>query len=412
MEMTNSNSEIKNTTKVNFRLSSRKLPYAYISSVPKGLNLVSSSESRKPNIKGISNGFRFYYGTYNYVSASFNMNDFNKIDYSEFHHRIETMFSTLHYLNERPANSLEVHLILKHIRKYSNYVFNVREMYLTVRKFRYSKSLVKIKKKDYNLVDYKLFKHKIDFLKALNNALKTVNYNNNLKDLFYLFEERIVNNDYEYLNDIIFNGHKSNNLMIYALVRKFNLLCTGLHRKARKLVNSEPLYKRDIERFTLKSNFFETQDKIVFMEKAIKKSEQKLKMLNQLVDNRQMVHQIFLIIKELTGLETDLKLNKDYKLQKQMKSELMNIINKDTNKDVLAGAKEFDRIYKKPINKYLPINTNLSDTFDTDMKNSIFNQVGIEIAQSKGEVFFGEYMRFHNKKEIIGRMNFGLICPN
>jgi hypothetical protein len=411
MEMINSNSETKKTIKVNFRLSSRKLPYSYISSIPKGLNLVSISESRKSKIKGFSNGFTFYYNSYNYISAEFNINDFVKIEHGEFLYRIETMFSTLHYLNDRPATSLEVYLILKHIRKQSRYVFSIRDMYCLVRKFKYSKSLVEIKKKDYDQCASKRFKKPIYFTNALTSARKTVEGDNNLKDLFYFFEKCINNNDYECLHDSIFNRYEDNNLIMYACVREFNFLGTSLQRIERELVNGKPLYKKEVKRFSLKSNMLEPQENIVFMEEAIKKSKRKLKLLERLVENRVMVHQMFLILKELTGSDTDLKFLKNVKLQKQLKSDLMNIINRTENKNILAGAKEFDRNYRKPVNSSLPLNSNLSGTFDKDLKNSVFNQVDIEIAQSKGDMFFGEFMRFHKKEEVTGMMNFGLILP-
>jgi hypothetical protein len=37
--------------------------------------------------------------------------------------------------------------------------------------------------------------------------------------------------------------------------------------------------------------------------------------------------------------------------------------------------------------------------FDTDLSNSIFNQISIEDAHSKGAVFFEEYFKFHNSNE-------------
>jgi hypothetical protein len=53
-----------------------------------------------------------------------------------------------------------------------------------------------------------------------------VNSNFNLDELFCLLEERITNNDYSYINDVD-PLDISHNLLIYAMVRKFNLLCTG-----------------------------------------------------------------------------------------------------------------------------------------------------------------------------------------
>lgn len=61
------------------------------------------------------------------------------------------------------------------------------------------------------------------------------------------------------------------------------------------------------------------------------------------------------------------------------------------------------------IRKYLPLNTNLTDIFDTDMMNSVFNQLTNEEALSKGSDFYFDYMKFHKGDEFTGRMNFGIL---
>lgn len=408
--MYNNTPSSKDLNEVNFSLSSRRLPYAYISSIPRGLNLISIRESKKSAVKGIANGFVFYTNKYDYVSAKFNINDTYQIDSSEFLLRIEKMFSILHKLNGSPTRSIDVYLILKHIKANSNYIFDVKAMYFKVRKFQYKPSLVIIKSRDYNVFGDQSFENKIDFLRAYNGARLIVNVNCNLKNFFYLLQERIINDDYGYLNEVIVIGYKTNHLIMYALARKFNLLCTGLHRAGRKLFKSEPLYTTSKERLTTKSKFLKPQQKIVILEKAIIKCARKFDALNQLINNRTIVHQMFLIIKELTGLESDLEIVKDDDLQKQLKHDLMNIIDRTDSTNVSAGANNFDTIYKK-ISKDLSCPTNLTQIFDTDLKNRIFDQMPTDEVYARGEVFLKEYNNFHNVTEEDGYMNFGIFIP-
>lgn len=411
MESPISNPLIKDSTKVSFSLTNKHLPSNYISSIPQDLDLVSVYEYRKPRQKGEANGFRFYEESFWYVTAKFNIND-STVDEAEFLFRMETMFSTLQYLNKKPTRSIDVLLILKHIQEYSNYIFDVRETYFVVRHFHYDPSFVKIKTRDYSITVFNEYERKIDFLNALNNARKVVNSNFNLKELFYLLEERITNDDYEYLNEANIIGHKSNNLLIYAMIRKFNLLCTGLQRKRRKQVKSEPLYCNTIERLTLKSISLNPQQQNAFMQKGIIKYERDLKAFNLLMNNRKIAKQMFLILADLTGLDVEFEIIPDEEIQTQLKAELINDINKKTSIDIMAEALEFDRMYQKSVIKEVTPNTYLSDIFDTDMKNSIFNQLSLEQAKSKGDEFLYEYMKFHEGDKMKGTMNFGIYNSN
>jgi hypothetical protein len=411
MEFPNSNPEIKNSTKINFSITNKRLPSYYISSIPQGLDFISVREFRKPRIKGEANGFKFYAESFSYVSAMFNINESN-VDEAKFLFKIETMFSTLHCLNKKPARSTDVLLILKHIKQYSNYVFDVPELYFIVRNFQYNRSLVKIKSRNYIITEYKVYKEKIDFLNAFNKAYRMVNSNFNLKELFRLFEERITNNDYAYLNEVVVWGHKSNNLLVSAMVRKFNLLCTGLQRKGRKQVNSEPLYCNSLKRLTLKSISLKPQQQNAFMQKGIIVYERELKAFIRLINNRNIAQQMFLILAELSGLDVELEITPDVEVQNQLKADLINVINRKASTDREAEASEFDRIYKKPFKKEIPLNYDLSNEFDTDMKNSIFNQLSLEQVLSMDDEFLYDYMNFHNGEKIKGRMNFGIFLHN
>lgn len=274
------NNETFYSTKKAFKISHDILPYAYISSIPHGLNLYTSWESTKGKVKGISSGFIFYHEKYRIISAHFNIND-SRINYNMFLSRIKIMFNTLHYLNNRSIKSSEIYSILKHIETQSNYDFNLKELYFEVKKFRYDYHLIKTKERDYKIIPDEIppFKQKIEFLIALNTAQKTVNYNFNIENLFYLIEERITNNDYSYIHDVIVLGHKNNNLIIYAIIRKFNFLCTDKHRKGDilKQLKSEPLYNSTINRITLKAMSLKPSLQNAFVARQIKYYEKELK---------------------------------------------------------------------------------------------------------------------------------------
>ena len=383
-----------------FSLSDKRLQYAYVSSIPKGLNLVMKHEAIKPEVKGVANGFKFYRQKYFYKSAIFNINDF-KIDYKTFLFRIETMLSTLHHLNRKNTKPEHLYLILQHIRMHSQYVFNVKALYFRVMKFQYVPSLVMDKERDYDIVEILFFKKNIDFINAMNNAKRIVNSKNNYYELFALFQERIVNDDYGYLTiPIAITGRKSNNLLVYVLVRKFNLLCTGLHRKGRKLVKSDTLYDSSIKNVTLKDISLKLQQQNAFIQKGIKKYERELKEFNHLINNRQIAQQLFLIVCDLAGQKQDSIVGENSEVQNQLKAELIAMIDKNNPSDFEIGAIEFDKRFKTNIKKEVPTITDLDNVFDADLNNSIFNQLTVEEASYRGDVFLKEYLQFQDEVEI------------
>lgn len=381
-----------------FSLSDKRLQYAYVSSIPKGLNLVLTHEAIKPELKGMANGFKIYREKYSYMSAPFNINDYN-IDYNTLLFKIETMLSTLHYLNSKNTKPEHLYLILQHIRMHSQYVFNVKAMYFRVMKFQYVPSLVICKERDYDIVETLFFKKNIDFLNAMNSAKRIVNSKNNYSELFALLQERIMNEDYEYVTEsITITGRKNNNFLVYALVRKFNLLCTGLHRKERKQVKSDTLYNSSIKNVTIKAISLKPQQQNAFMQKGIKKYERELKELNRLINNRKIAQQLFLIVCDLAGETQDLIDFGNIAVQNQLKAELIAMVDKK-EPDFETGAMEFDKRFKTNIKKEVPTITDLENAFDTDLNNSIFNQLTVEEASYRGDVFLKEYLQFHAEDE-------------
>ncbi|MDI1307738.1 MAG: hypothetical protein PSX42_23220 [bacterium] len=386
-----------------FSLSDKRLQYAYVSSIPKGLNLVMVHEGIKSEVKGVANGFIFYKEMYQYINAVFNINDFNA-DYTTFLLRIKTMLSSLQFLNKKQTKPEVIYLILQHIRANSQYVFNVKALYLRVIKFENSPCLVTIKERNYGTIELMVFKKTLDFLLARNEAEKIVNTTNNYYDLFCLMQERIINDDYGYLDQVIIKGHRRNNLLNYAIITKFNLLCTGLLRQRRKPVKSEPLYNRMIKGLFLKAISLKPQQQNAFMQKGIKKYERELKEFHRLINNRPIAQQLFLIVCDLAGQKQDLIVCENSGVQNQLKAELIAMSDKKDPLDFETGAKEFDKRFKTNVKIEVPTNRDLENAFDTDLNNSIFNQLTVEEASDRGEVFFKEYLQFHYEDEIIEKI--------
>lgn len=392
---------IKNT----FMYGAKWLPYAFINSIPKGLNLITKHENIKPDKLGIANGFKFYKQQFNYVSASFNLNVFFEIQEKDpqqfFIDKCTKMLSTLYYLNNRNLKPYELFVILNHMRQCSNFIFNVKGLYLRLIKHNGCKINIEVKKRKYDIIENLTFAKNIDFLNALNEAKKIVTTQNNSGELYDLLQERLLNNDYSYLSEaLILKGRKSNNLLYYTIVRKFNVLCTGLHRTERKRVKSDALYTTIIKNVTLKAVSLKSQQQNAFVQKKIVMYERELKVYNRLINNRPKAQQLFLILCEITGRTPEMDIVKDAEIQNQLKHELIQDILKIELNNIDAGINCFDFEYKPILTNEVPTVSSTENIFDTDLRNSIFNHISIEDANHKGEVFLKEYLKFHKIAEV------------
>ena len=390
--------------KHSFSIGCKRLPYAFINSIPKGFNLITKREATKPEIKGIANGFVFYVGAYRYVSANFNLNSYHELKGKDpqqyFLLQCKTMLSTLHYLNKRNIKPLELEIILKHIREYSNYIFNVKALYCVLIKYDHNNDLVTIKQRDYNNLIFQNYAKNIDYLNALNNARKLVNGNVNYYNLFALIQERITNNDYDFLSESLITGKRKNNVLIYSVINKFNLLVTGRVRNERHGLKKDPLYNNTIKRVLIKSLSLKPQQQNAFIKKGITKYEHELKELNNLINNRQKAQQLLYILRDVGGFDAEVTIIKNGAIIDQLKTELLTTINGHVYDTVKEGAKEFDLLYKKKKQKAIKPITDLSNNFDTDLKNSQFNNISVEDAYYKGHTFFREFENFHGNAEV------------
>jgi hypothetical protein len=375
-----------------FLMGTKHLDYAYINAIPKGLDLISKHEFTKGELKGEANGFRFYKSKFEYISASFNINDYTA-DYKSFKANCNLMLNTLLYLNKNTLKSSQLLLILEHIRMNSNNIFNVRAMHSSLEKEFFEENIM-LKKRNYNLTDNLKYRTRKQFTDALHQAEKMVNVSNNYKELFDLLNERIKNDDYRYIDEVKFTGHKDANLLSYAMVRKFNILVTGRIRKKRNGVKSEDLYNSSVKNLTTKCFSLKPQIQNAFMKKGITRYEKQLLAFNKLIRNREKAKQLFLLLSKISGLEHELEINEDNEIQDILKAELMASINRADIVEYEAGATKFDSLYK-PLKKYdNPVISNLEDIFDPNMSNSIFNQVDMYEAYDRGLTFFYDYMRF------------------
>ncbi|MBC7845512.1 MAG: hypothetical protein H7Y10_03370 [Flavobacterium sp.] len=390
--------------KNSFSVGSKRLPYAYINSIPKGFNLITKHEAINPPVKGIANGFVFYVGSYRYISANFNLNSYHElIDKDPQQHfllQCKTMLSTLHYLNKRNIKPLELEIILKHIREYSNYIFNVKALYVTLIKYNQSNELVTIKQRDYNNITFQNFAKNIDYLNALNNARMLVNGDVNYNNLFALIQERVINNDYGFLNESMITGKRKNNVLIYSVINKFNLLVTGRVRCERHGLKKDPLYNNSIKRVLFKSLSLKPQQQNAFIKKGIAKYERELKELNTVVNNRTKAQQLLYLLRDVGGFDAEVTIIKNGAIVEQLKAELITTINRRVYDTIKQGAKDFDLLYKKKRTKAIKPITDQSNIFDTDLKNSIFNNISIEDAYHKGDKFFKEFEEFNGIVEV------------
>lgn len=393
--------------KETFGYGTKRLQSAYVSSIPRDLVLITRFEGSKSEIKGIKKPFRFYTNHFEYIKASFNLNDYHKSHLDDtrayFYSQLDKMFSTLLYLNKRQLKASELYLILIHIRSNSNYIFNVRALYNRLRKQGWNKTDVIIEVKDFDQIEMKHFTKRLDYIKELNRARKIVNTDYNYSNLFSLIQEHLSNEDYSYLElDVI--GKRNNNVLVFAILRKYNLLVTGRKRKQRKGVKNDPLYISTIKRVLIKSMSLCSQQQNSSVKKSILRYEKELQAYNRLVNNREVAKQLLLVVGELVELTTDFIIDRDEAIINKLKTELYETLTKTRCISEEVGAKLFDEMFKK--NEILKVEPIIPDDcdFETDMEKSIFNQIDIEEAYYKGDGFFSEYLQFH--KEVNSDINF------
>ena len=371
-------------------------------SLPPGF-LIQRHEHIKPPIKGTENGFKFYVEKYNYVSAKFNLiYDFKGEDPKTcFYRQCEVMVSTLCYLNDRDLKPLEIRTIVSHISSKGNYIFNVDALYSHLIAYQPNLGEVVIKARDFNLLERKNYDTSFQFVNAYNVALKLVNISYNHKNIFDLLQERISNNDYDFIEKQFLIGDPKNNKLSHLIIFKFNLLVTGRKRKERYGLKKYPI--TNIYSLFIKSLSLKRQQQNASIQKGVLKYERELKELNRLINNRPKAQQLVNILGDILGEETEVNIVPNLELINELKADLYSTIKNTILKDATAGARDFDLMYpKKMISNIKPIE-GIKNIFNTNIDNSVFNQLEPEEAYSRGDVFFTEYLTFNKDAEVEER---------
>ncbi len=387
-----------------YGFSDKHLPYAYVSSLPSATNDEFKSLIRKqilttPELLGEDNGFRFFKEKYDYISASFDLN--YKYNFEEFMYNCKEMISTLKYLNGKPISNIQLFLILYHIRRNSNIIFNLRFLYKELRKHINSNEDIIFRNRDYIITEKRTFKTKIDFLIALNIARGEVNKKARLQHLYLLMKKRYASDDFSFIDLKMKGKVKSNDLMKFMLLR-INELCTGRIRKPKaQSFNSNPLksinYKEGWS-YDFEPNKFSNSTRLI--QRKIQKYEKELLRINKIVNNREIAKQYLYILNEILDFESE---NNNQIVPKRVQAEKTYLMQQITGlkyKTIQEGEAAFNKAYlpkhKKLTENYIP----RKNDFNTSLEHSAFN-IEIEEANSRGEQFFKEYLQFHklNEKE-------------
>lgn len=370
-----------------FGNSNRWLPYAYVSSCPNLKSLITrTTATSSQQIKGEADGFKFFYEPFDYISASFDLND--KFTKDEFMYKCKVMLSTIHYLTGRPVSDDELCLIIKHIRRNSNVMFSERFLFLELRKEKNIIEDIEVKSRDFEMTERKFFKRKIDFLKALNIAKGKVNKINRLKHIQKMLKKSIQSDVYEWIDFGIGRNRRKQSL-IHCIANRINCLRTGKKQKfkAQNQV-AYPLYRTyykelgQVEFEPIQKSKYSNKNRLT--QRKINKQEKTLIQYIKLQSNRlqakQYLHIINLLLGEEATLKTDFIDREKQYLTKQMEVE-------DFEELILIDREK----------KLKPIKPT-KDIFDEDLSNSIFNHVTDEQANARG--FLDDYIKFHKKQKL------------
>lgn len=364
------------------------LPYAHVSSIPRGLPLVHRVERNKPPVKGNANGFIFYDGVYEYITASFNLNEWEKFkdgNADVFFDECLLMFGVLQKLNDRHLTCFEIESIVRHIRENSNHIFDKRYL---IQSYNGTAKDGNIKTSDYGFTEHLAFKQNIDFLTAMSEAKGIVNTLRNYKEIFDLLSERISNDDYSFLTESYsISGRKSNNKVVRLIVRRWNILTSGYIRKPSVIVKNNTLYNTPIKEVTI-SNNTERQRKF-------KERKAETKQL-ELIGNRPKARQLIFIIGMFTGIVPEVDFLKNEALIAELKLDILDDYRSQSKEPIAPGS--FDEVFPVATDYEIkPLNTEQTE-FDTDMTHSIFNQYDEIQAIQRGGIFYKEWQKFHNVK--------------
>lgn len=394
---------LKNPVYTNsFSFSDKSLRFAYISSVPPATkedykNLIRKHILTSPEVKGETNGFKFYTEKYEYISASFNIADF--YNFETFIYNCREMISTLHHLNNEPISKSKLYLILSHIRQHSNIVFNVRYVYRMLLKHLKDIRDIVIQSRDFELTERKTFRRDLDFLIAYNTAKGIVNKNYRLFQLFKVLDKRFSNKDFSFVHYQT-SGRVKTDELTKRITLRINELTTGRKRKHYAQSNNlQPLYSNMYkELVSYPVEHHKKANTIRLAQRKIEVYERELLRINRLISNREIAVQYLHIIADITGQEMETEVQRNESIIQAEKAFLMGQIAIRKYKTIAQGAKAFNRSFITKNMEVMPHDPKIED-FNTSLEHSAFN-IDIQEAHERGEQFFTEYLKFHKLDEI------------
>ncbi|MGB3343019.1 MAG: hypothetical protein WBA61_03825 [Aequorivita sp.] len=391
-----------------FGYSDKNLRFAYISSVPPATsedykNLVRKQILTKPKVKGEANGFKFYTEKYEYISASFDLNQ--KYSFEDFVFNCREMVSTLNYLNGNPISKILLYLILSHIRQNSNVIFNLRFLYRELLKYRNRIDDVFTRERDFELTENLTFRKKIDFLNALNKARGEVNKKVRLKHLFQTLERRFSKGDFSFI-DYKMKGKAKTNQLAKAIILRINKLTTGKIRNTyAQNFNTNPLYStiyKEGHSYSFEHHKKANTNRLV--QRKIQVYEKELLRVNRLISNREIAIQYLFILAELTGLQPQPRIKSNTETIQQEKTFLIEQLTGQQYKSIQQGEKAFNRSFLSKPPKEIKNHIPTLEDFSTSLEHSAFN-IDIQEAHERGEQFFYAYLKFHKLDDSHRKVN-------
>lgn len=385
-----------------FSYSNKRLRYAYVSSIPPATaenykNLIRKQILTNPKVLGEANGFKFYMEKYEYISASFDLNQ--KYSFEIFLDKCKEMISTLNYLNSKPISKFQLYLILCYIRQNSNVIFNVRFLYRKLSIHLNHIDDIIIRQRDFELIENLTFRKKIDFLKALNNARGEVNKKSRLKRLFQMLDKRVSIGDFSFI-DYKMKGKTKNNELLKFIVLNVNKLCTGNVRKPKaQQVKSNPLYSnmyKEGASYPFEPHKYSNKNRLV--QRKIHAYEKELLRVNRLVNNREIAIQYLFILEDITGLEPNKAIQRNPIIIQTEKAFIMGQITGEKYKANKQGEKAFNNAYVPKLLAKIENHIPKLEDFNISLEHSAFN-IDIEEAHNRGDQFFYEYLKFHKLEE-------------
>lgn len=367
-----------------FGMSKRRLPTAYVRSLPPLKELRRRTDPVKNNLKGSAEGFSFYHSKYKYKSAVFDLND--EFDKHSFLEECRAMFNTIYYLNDRKANKTEIELIVRHIRSKSNICFQHRSMYQILRKIN-SESVkqAETKERDWSFYEKRNFRKKIDFLNAFNSAKKKVNQIEAIKYVKQRFIEALEEGEKGWIEFGLPRSEGTKEAR--AMASRINYLRTNRKRKPRPhFCNCDPLYVfiyKEPCSYKLEVRNKARTNPTLILKRRMKAHAKDFQRLDQLNQSGKLAEQYIFILNELINEEETFGLERNEEFIQEEKKLIAETLEVQEFRELILIKTDHEISPKEAT----------EEIFDTDLTDSIFNQIDEHQANAQG--MLEEFQTFH-----------------